>query len=98
MKRIKLTWGKFAIVDDRDFEHIKTYKWHTGLGRNGYSRAETIIKRKVVRMHSLIVGKKEGYEVDHINGDALDNRRCNLRFCKHRGNVLNKAVRIDSKI
>ena len=37
-------------------------------------------------MHILLLGKKKGLEIDHINGNKLDNRRENLRFVKHNVN------------
>jgi hypothetical protein len=40
-------------------------------------------------MHRFLTGALPGQVVDHINGDGLDNRRCNLRVCTHKQNVRN---------
>ena len=42
-----------------------------------------------MKMHRLITGAESGMEVDHINGNRLDNRRCNLRVCTHAQNMMN---------
>lgn len=36
MKRIPLTQGKFALVDDEDFDRLNKYKWHAQKGANTY--------------------------------------------------------------
>lgn len=41
-------------------------------------------------MHHLVLGKKDGYEIDHINGNKLDNRLCNLRHVTRSQNNMNK--------
>jgi hypothetical protein len=40
-------------------------------------------------MHQILLGKKEGLEIDHINGNGLDNRRSNLRFVTRQQNCWN---------
>ena len=82
-KRIPLTQGKFAIVDDADFEWLNQHKWHyhlsngdrTGYAMRGISRGSKIL------MHRVIAKTPLGMETDHINGIGIDNRRCNLRIC-----------------
>lgn len=75
-----------ARVDKADSALLKKYKWRI----SGYGYAETTIKRKKVFMHHMIIGKKDGYVVDHINGDRLDNRRKNLRHITRSLNAFNR--------
>jgi hypothetical protein len=101
MKKIPLTQGKFAIVDDEDFAMLSVYKWHCmGDGWNVYAvrcpqRKEYTTRntRKSIRMHRVILGYTGKLVVDHINGDSLDNRKKNLRICSHRDNIINSGMR-----
>ncbi|MDH4202121.1 MAG: AP2 domain-containing protein [Phycisphaerae bacterium] len=45
---------------------------------------------RTIRMHREIMGAGPEQVVDHINHDGLDNRRCNLRVCRHAENVRNQ--------
>lgn len=78
MKRIPLTQGKFALIDDEDFDLISKFKWHyrkSGRtnGKNGYAE-----NRRGIFMHNIIMNSKKG-TLDHINRNGIDNRRKNLR-------------------
>ena len=53
----------------------------------------SINERKKVFMHRLVLGYREGLDVDHINGNGLDNRKCNLRICSHSKNIANQHKR-----
>lgn len=81
MKKIPLTQGKFAIVDDEDYESLLQFKWHAHkIGRRIY--AETAVhgiggKWIGLYMHRFLL--PDSKEADHRNGDGLDNRRENLR-------------------
>lgn len=95
MRRIPLTQGKFALVDDKDFEYLRQWKWHLSSG--GYAaRARTHLDGKgshLIFMHRVLTrgwGKKD---VDHINGKKLDNRRKNLRVISHALNGHNRKVK-----
>jgi hypothetical protein len=84
-KQIQLSMGKFAIVDDDDYEWLIQWKWSYD-GR--YAQ-----RRVGIRMHRVIVQASDGIEVDHINGDPLDNRRCNLRAANSTQNKCNCGKR-----
>lgn len=91
-KEIPLTQGKVALVDDEDYEWLTQWKWH--YSARGYAvRSCREPKPQSVRMHRVIVGAEPSEEVDHINGDKLDNRRCNLRKCTHAENMRNMKFR-----
>jgi hypothetical protein len=87
MKLIPLTKGKFAKVDDEDFEWLSKFKW-TCMG--GY--AERHVKGKAIFMHRLILNTPEDMISDHINLDKLDNQRSNLRLCTHTQNSQNRSL------
>lgn len=95
MKTIELTQGKSAIVDDADYEWISAHRWYfVDSGKHGYGHAARQVRVdsggwRQVRMHREIVGAKAGEQVDHINGDPLDNRRSNLRICNNAQNRAN---------
>ena len=89
MKKIKLTQGKFALVDDKDFDWLNQFKWCVNSKRYVMNRGST--------MHKMIMQPPEGYQVDHINGDRFDNRRSNLRLCTVSQNCANRVSRIKPK-
>jgi HNH endonuclease len=95
VKFIILTQGQFTIVSDKDFADLVKHKWCTLLGHNGRHRAcrSAIVngKRKTVLMHRIILNAKDGQQVDHRNGDTLDNRRSNLRLCTCQQNCCNRG-------
>ncbi|MDB5241413.1 MAG: Fis family transcriptional regulator [Spirosoma sp.] len=104
MKTIPLTKGKVALVDDEDYELVSRYKWwyHYEPKRagdeKGYAYHTTWDpinkKRGSLRMHRLVLGiTDKNVDVDHINGNGLDNRRSNLRACTRSENLRNTAKR-----
>lgn len=65
-----------ALVDIADWDVVRTHAWQLVRGHNGKLYAYT---KGAIYMHRLILRTPTGMETDHINGDGLDNRRCNLR-------------------
>lgn len=85
MKKIKLTQGKFALVDDIDFAYLNQWKW-TLTSNNGnklYAARYIRNPKRTVLMHRIILSCKlcgsKFKQTDHVNGNGLDNRRRNLR-------------------
>lgn len=76
---------KVVLVDEDDFLRFEPFTWR--LSHNGYAIVSTPSRRRrqgapnVLRLHRLILGARSDQIVDHINGDRLDNRKANLRFC-----------------
>lgn len=96
MKEIQLSRGYKAIVDDEDYDRLSQWRWNISTCNGGVypTRGERIEgtkpqRRRVVRMHVEIMNPPAGMLVDHINGDTLDNRRCNLRVCTKGQNQMN---------
>lgn len=99
MKIIELTQGYICVVSDEDYKVLKKYSWcvSRGAGRNrkqGEPYAATVVNRKKIYMHRLIMGSPKDKIVDHINNQTLDNRRSNLRVVTAKENMRN---RIDNK-
>jgi hypothetical protein len=97
MKKIPLTKGAFALVDDDDYEYLSQYRWY--LNTEGYAIREIWTgnkRRERVRMHREVMKTPKGVEVDHVNGNRLDNRKINLRHCTRSQNNRNSAVRSDN--
>ena len=92
MKEIELTGGKYALVDDEDYEWLSRWKWRCTSGYATRSSPRQCGKRPTILMHRLILGLSEGEVTDHINHNGLDNRRCNLRRCTSSENAQNSLM------
>lgn len=98
MKEIPLTQGLVALVDDDDYEWLMRRRWHANRNRpTAKFYAQSVINKKNTIMHRLILGARKGEQVDHINGDGLDNRRTNLRICNGSQNQHNRKLQINNK-
>ena len=95
MALIPLTQGLFTIVDDDIFEYLNQWKWYANkMGKK--FRVVRNLKPNKVYMHRVICPCHGDMEVDHINGDTLDNRRANLRACSHHQNSMNTQMHSDN--
>ena len=98
MKKIALTQGYFATVDDEDYERISRFKWCVLRKKNEIniyakrlSHKKEGGKKRTILMHRFILGTPSNeLVVDHINGNGLDNRRKNLRIVTGHINNLNR--------
>lgn len=76
-----------AYVDYEDYPLISNYTWCRNV-ISGYAQTTDRISRKGIYMHRLVMNATND-EVDHINGNPMDNRKCNLRFCSSSQNKHN---------
>lgn len=96
MQKIPLTKGKYALVDDEDFEALNRHKWYYS---QGYAMRDEWLgssKKKHLQMHRVIMDTPAGNDTDHLNRDKLDNRRENLRVCTRSQNSVNKGIQKNS--
>lgn len=100
MKRIPLTQGFFAIVDDEDYERVSKFKWRAIVQGKSVHAARMIWnkgKQLHIKMHRFILNAPDGMFVDHINYNCLDNKRVNIRLCTpqessyHRRGIANSS-------
>lgn len=92
MREIALPRGMVALVDDEDFALVSRRTWSPSRndGNGGTFYAVSGASPRVL-MHVLILGSEPGTQIDHINGNGLDNRRSNLRRCSRAQNAANRA-------
>ena len=84
---------KYALVDNKDYELLIKYNWHVSkFGYVTHSTKDKFHTTIITKMHKLIMGTKIDLLIDHINGNKLDNRRSNLRFCTKRQNCMNSKI------
>jgi hypothetical protein len=82
--------GRYTIVDLSDWGRVLQFRWH--VSAQGYAVRRGKGERGV-SLHRFLLDAPPGVEVDHRNGDSLDNRRTNLRLCSHAQNMANQRHR-----
>lgn len=88
---LPLTRGKVALIDKQDLEPVAAYRWDEWqIHRCWYAAARNQEPR--IYLHRFILNAPQGMEVDHLNGDGLDNRRANLRLASHKQNLANQQL------
>ena len=99
--RMDLNRDVSTIFDAVDFALVTGQRWYAVKGAGGAGLyvglkrlvcADGVQKRVQIYMHRVLLGAPAGMLVDHVNGDKLDNRRCNLRLCDGAGNSQNRSV------
>lgn len=93
MKKIKLTRGKFALIDDEDFERVNQYKWTFSQGyavRGKWNKGKT----EIILLHRFILNVKKNELIDHINRNGLDNQKENIRIATKQQNAINSNISV----
>lgn len=99
MRTIALTRGYVATVDDADYERLAAHRWYAHPGSRAVYAARRALdggRSRVVFMHRMLLDVPAGFEVDHRDGDGLNNRRANLRLATRAQNNRNARLRRDN--
>lgn len=82
------------LVDPED-AWLLEYKWYIHNNGDGNLYAARNVhqdgKKTIIRLHRIIMGHPS-LQVDHINGDGLDNQRSNLRLATNAENQFNRGA------
>ena len=97
MKEILCTYGGIALVDDEDYHKVCNLNWNDYAGYPRTFKRVNGGKLTSETMHRIILIPKEGFVIDHINGNKLDNRKENLRYCLHCENTRNSKINSRNK-
>lgn len=89
IRHIHLTKNHVTVVDASDYLSFGAYTYH--LNSSGYAMRHLCDKQGVV-LHREIMNPPAEMQVDHINGNRLDNRRSNLRICTAQHNSWNRRI------
>ena len=76
--------GEEFYVDTEDIEIVKQYTWCIA---KGY-----VINNDGILLHRLIMNAPSNKDIDHINHNKLDNRKCNLRIVFDYENMWNQKI------
>lgn len=96
MKKIALTQGRHTLVDDEDYKILKKDKWH--YFKNAAGNEYAVKSRRPsegggsIYMHRVIMNPSGSMDVDHQDGDGLNNQKYNLRICSRSGNLANRKL------
>lgn len=89
--------NKTVLIDFGDYELFASHKWFVDTGGYVYRHRYINGEDHPVRLHREIMGEPKGSQVDHKNGNRLDNRRLNLRLCQQLQNSWNSKKKSNNK-
>lgn len=101
---VPLTRGYEAIIDAADAHLASGFNWGSLVKRRGDGDVRTVYAlrrgspdkrgaRPAVYLHRVIMDAPAGSDVDHIDGNGLNNRRSNLRVASRSENLRNHGMR-----
>jgi hypothetical protein len=96
---LELSKGLWTLVDFDDFIYFSKWKWSASFGsrgtkwyaiRRGHTSEGPLYGQRIA-LHREIMKCPAGMVVDHLNGNSLDNRRCNLEVITQAENMFRVA-------
>src|SRR5579863_7740288 len=87
-------FGNVALVDAERLAELSAFDWLINRKRNGnYAERRELIdgRSQKVTLHQFVFGPVPiGFEIDHRNGNTMDDRRENLRLATTQQNAQNR--------
>ena len=91
---IELTRGHIALIDATDVPLVRGRSWFASGKLPKIYAATRGDNQMPLTLHRFLVNPPNGMVVDHINGDGMDNRRCNLRLATPQQNMANARRKV----
>ncbi len=88
---ILLSDGNIAVCDGDMYEEVVKHNWTSYKGRYAMITDNTSSPRKTIKLQNFIMPFREGYVIDHINGNGLDCRSINMRYASSKENCRNRT-------
>ena len=92
VRYIALTKHQLTVVDAHNYEWLSKHRWFVKGGADGKYYAGRSERGKIILMHTEIMKPPPGMVTDHMNGNSLDNRECNMRNCTPKQNNRNRRI------
>lgn len=98
---IPLTRGYEAIIDAADVPLVEGYSWSARPTRRANGTLRTVYAAQYKRvngkntksfLHRFILSAPDGFDVDHVDGNGLNNTRANIRICTKAQNSYNRIL------
>jgi hypothetical protein len=96
MRTLSIKNSESIILDDFNYNLLSNKKLNVHNTRNDkyiYFKEKVNSVWRTIYIHRFIMNCPKGMCVDHINGNTMDNRLCNLRICSHGQNMCNRRKR-----
>lgn len=87
--------GEEFYFDLEDYDKIKDYCWYKTY--YGYIATRERYSKKHIFLHRLVLNYNGDMDIDHIDGNQLNNCKNNLRICYHKDNMKNQKKRVTNK-
>ena len=78
---VKVAGGGYTIIDKSAWVLVTRHKWKLHKSSSRYYVVRAVVhnrKETLIFLHRWLTHCPDGMQVHHMNGNALDNRRCNL--------------------
>lgn len=85
-----------VMVDDEDYNYLSKFNWHVSKDKCVASWLGSKNNKRIL-IHRFIMNPPDNMEIDHIDGNRLNNQKSNLRLATSSQNKCNRGARKDCK-